>query len=204
MLNFAFLLSQSVVSRQNTSGAALPHRQGIFNTTKLPTTLVLWSIAKFYCKNAAMSKPTIWIDADACPKVVKEIVYKISGRLQVPVVLVANSGMHIPTSPLVRLVQVKQGADVADSYIVEHVEAKDIVITADLPLAALVVEKQAVALNVRGEIYTEDNVRERLSMRDFMKDLRDQGVVTGGPAAYGPKDAEKFTNAMNKILAKKL
>jgi len=151
-----------------------------------------------------MNKPTIWIDADACPKVVKEIIYKISGRLQVPVVLVANSGMHIPTSPLVRLVQVKQGADVAASYIVEHVEAKDIVITADLPLAALVVDKQAIALNVRGEIYTEDNVRERLSMRDFMKDLRDQGVVTGGPAVYGPKDAEKLTNALNKILAKKI
>ena len=147
-------------------------------------------------------KPTIWIDADACPKVVKEIIYKISARLQIPVVLVANKSMHIPLAPLIRQVTVSLGADVADSYIVEHVEENDIVITADLPLAAFIVEKNAIGLNVRGEIYTEENVRERLSMRDFMKDLRDNGLVTGGPEAFGPKDAERFTNAINKILVK--
>jgi uncharacterized protein len=147
-------------------------------------------------------KPTIWIDADACPKLVKEIIYKISQRLQLPVVLVANKSMFIPPSPLIRLVTVSLGADVADSYIVEHVKENDLVITADLPLAAFIVEKNAVGLNVRGEIYTEENVRERLSMRDFMKDLRDNGVITGGPDTFGPKDAERFTNAINKILTR--
>lgn len=149
------------------------------------------------------SKPTIWIDADACPKLVKEIIYKISGRLQIPVVLVANKTMFTPPSPLIRQVTVSLGADVADSYIVEHVLENDIVITADLPLAAFIVEKKAIGLNVRGEIYTEENVRERLSMRDFMKDLRDNGgVITGGPDTFGPKDAERFTNAINKILTR--
>jgi uncharacterized protein len=147
---------------------------------------------------------TIWIDADACPKLVKEIIFKISARLQIPVVLVANNSMFIPPSPLIRLVTVAHGADVADSYIVEHVQEKDIVITADIPLAAFVVEKNAIGLNIRGEIYTEENVREKLSMRDFMKELRDQGgLVTGGPDAFGPKDAERFTNAINKILQKR-
>lgn len=145
-------------------------------------------------------KPTIWIDADACPKLVKEIIYKISHRLQLHVVLVANKSMFIPPSPLIRQVTVKLGADVADNYIVEQVKENDIVITADLPLAAFIVEKKAIGLNIRGEIYTEDNVRERLSMRDFMKELRDNGVITGGPESFGPKDAERFTNAINKIL----
>jgi hypothetical protein len=145
-------------------------------------------------------KPTIWIDADACPKLVKEIIYKISHRLQLHVVLVANKSMFTPPSPLIRQVTVKLGADVADNYIVEQVKENDIVITADLPLAAFIVEKKAIGLNVRGEIYTEDNVRERLSMRDFMKELRDNGVITGGPESFGPKDAERFTNAINKIL----
>jgi len=145
-------------------------------------------------------KPTIWIDADACPKLVKEIIYKISHRLLLNVVLVANKSMFIPPSSLIRQVTVKLGADVADNYIVEQVKENDIVITADLPLAAFIVEKKAIGLNVRGEIYTEDNVRERLSMRDFMKELRDNGVITGGPESFGPKDAERFTNAINKIL----
>jgi len=152
-----------------------------------------------------MKKPIIWIDADACPKVIKEVIYSISQRLQLEVVLVANSSMFIPPSPLIRMVKVSAGADVADSYIVEHVEQDDIVITADIPLAALIVEKEALALNVRGEIYTEENVRERLSMRDFMKELRDSGgMQIGGPDIFGPKDKEKFTNSINRILEKKL
>ena len=152
-----------------------------------------------------MHKPTIWIDADACPKAIKEALYAISGRLQLEVVLVANSSMFIPPSPLIRLVTVKSGADMADSYIVEHVGTNDIVVTADIPLAALIVEKEAIALNVRGEIYTEENVRERLSMRDFMKELRDSsGLEIGGPESFGPKDKEKFLNSINRILVKKL
>lgn len=146
---------------------------------------------------------TIWIDADACPKVIKEVIYKISMRLQIPVILVANSSMFIPPSPLIKLVKVNAGADVADNYIVEHVVENDIVITADIPLAAFAIEKKAIALNVRGEVYTEENVREKLSMRDFMKELRDQGgLEIGGPEIFGPKDTEKFTNSINRILVK--
>jgi uncharacterized protein YaiI (UPF0178 family) len=147
-------------------------------------------------------KPTIWIDADACPKLVKEIIYKISHRLQLEIVLVANKSMFIPPSPLIRQVRVKLGADVADNYIVENVRENDIVITADLPLAAFIVEKNAIGLNVRGEIYTEDNVRERLSMRDFMKELRDSGMQTGGPEIFSPKDKELFINSIHRILTK--
>jgi uncharacterized protein len=152
-----------------------------------------------------MIKPIIWIDADACPKVIKEVLFTISARLQLEVILVANSSMYTPPSPLIKLIKVNAGADVADSYIVEHVTENDIVITADIPLAAFVVEKKAIALNVRGEVYTEENVRERLSMRDFMKELRDStGMEIGGPETFGPKDKEKFTNSINRILEKKL
>ncbi|MBI2520249.1 MAG: YaiI/YqxD family protein [Bdellovibrio sp.] len=148
-----------------------------------------------------MKKPTIWIDADACPKVIKEVIFKASARLQLEVVLVANSSMFVPQSPLIKLVKVEAGADVADSFIAANVVSFDIVVTADIPLAALIVEKQATAINVRGEIYTEENVHERLSMRNFMKELRDSGVETGGPEAFSAKDKERFANAFNKILS---
>lgn len=149
--------------------------------------------------------PIIWVDADACPKVIKEVIFNISQRLKLEVILVANKSMFIPPSPLIKMIKVSLGADVADSYIVEHINEDDIVITADIPLAAFIVEKKAIALNVRGEIYTEENVRERLSMRDFMKELRDStGMEIGGPQAFGPKDKEKFTNSINRILGKKL
>lgn len=149
-----------------------------------------------------MNKPTIWIDADACPKVIKEVIYKVSERLSLQVVLVANSSMFIPPSPLIKLIKVKAGADVADNYIVEQVQENDIVITADIPLAAFVVDKKGIAINVRGEMYTEENVKERLSMRDFMKELRDSGMEIGGPDVFDSKDKEKFTNALNRILDK--
>jgi uncharacterized protein YaiI (UPF0178 family) len=145
----------------------------------------------------------IWIDADACPKMIKEVIFKASFRLHIPVCLVANSFMSVPHGGLVTSIQVDQGDDVADFYIVEHVEEQDLVITADIPLAALIVEKNAMAINPRGELYTEENVRERLSMRDFMKDLRDNGLVTGGPAPFGAKDKELFTNSFNRILTQK-
>ncbi|RLA66961.1 MAG: YaiI/YqxD family protein [Epsilonproteobacteria bacterium] len=144
----------------------------------------------------------IWIDADACPKMVKEVIFKASFRLKVPVVLVANSYMAVPPGGLISSIQVEKGADIADFYIVENVSEKDLVITADIPLAALVVEKDATAINPRGELYTAENVRERLSMRDFMKDLRDSGVDTGGPQAFGLKDKERFANSLNRILTK--
>jgi uncharacterized protein YaiI (UPF0178 family) len=144
----------------------------------------------------------IWIDADACPKPVKELVFKASFRLNIEVTLVANSYMAVPESPHIRSIQVDQGADVADFYIAEHVSIEDLVITADIPLAAIIVEKGALAINPRGETYTEENISERLSIRDFMQELRDGGVNTGGPKAYGPKDKEMFANSLNKILTK--
>lgn len=145
----------------------------------------------------------IWIDADACPKPVKELVYKASARLNIPVVLVANSYHSVPGG-LVTSIQVDHGADVADSYIVDHLDPIDLVITADIPLAGRVVEKGALAIDPRGETYDAETISERLSMRDFMQELRDSGVQTSGPAPYSPKDKESFANALNRILAKKV
>lgn len=144
----------------------------------------------------------IWIDADACPRSIKDVVFKASHRLKVPVSMVANSYMAIPKSALITLVQVDKGDDIADFHIVENLSADDLVVTADIPLAALVVEAGATAINPRGELYTEENVRERLSVRDFMKNLRDSGVDTGGPAPFGPKDKERFANSVNTILTR--
>lgn len=148
------------------------------------------------------NKLKIWIDADACPKVIKEVIFKASFRLKIPVILVANSYISTPPDPLISSIQVEKGMDMADFYIVDHVNAIDLVITADIPLAALIVEKGAIAINPRGELYTEENVQERLSIRDFMKDLRDSGVDTGGPSSFGPKDKASFTNSLNRILTK--
>lgn len=148
-------------------------------------------------------KTKIWIDADACPKVVKEVIFKVSARLNIEVYLVANSYMNIPHSPLIKFVKVEQGADVADNYIADHLSVDDVVITADIPLASEVVKKNALAINPRGEMYDEENISERLSMRDFMQELRDGGLVTGGPDAYSNKDKISFTNSLNRILTKK-
>lgn len=142
----------------------------------------------------------IWVDADACPKAIKEILFKTSARLKIELVLVANSHQNIPMSPLITMTVVGKKLDEADQYIVEHVLKGQLVITADIPLAAFVVEKEAFALNPRGELYTEENIGEILSMRDFMKDLRDGGAVTGGPAAFSPKDVEHFANALNALF----
>ena len=144
----------------------------------------------------------IWVDADACPRAVKDIVFKASQRLKVPVCLVANNFMAIPRTPLITFIRVEKGTDVADLHIVENVAENDIVITADVPLAALVVEKGATAINPRGELYTEENARELLSIRDFMQGLRDSGVETGGPAPVGPKDKERFANSVDRLLAR--
>jgi uncharacterized protein YaiI (UPF0178 family) len=144
----------------------------------------------------------IWVDADACPKPIKEVIFKASFRLNIPVCLVANSYMSYPHGGQITSIQVDKGADVADSYIVEHLTKEDIVITADIPLAALVVGKGALAINPRGELYTEDNISERLSIRDFMQNLRDSGIDTKGPEAFNAKDKEAFANSLNKILTK--
>ncbi len=146
----------------------------------------------------------LWVDADACPKVIKEVIFKTSNRLQLPTILVANAHMQIPLSPLITFVKVDQGADVADTYIVDHAGVDDLVVTADIPLAGLIVEKGAMAINPRGELYTEENISERLSVRNFMQDLRDSGMDTGGPAAFGVKDKASFANSLNAILTKKI
>ena len=145
----------------------------------------------------------IWIDADACPKVVKEVVFKFSMRLKIEVILVANSYMNIPQSPLIHFVKVEHGADIADLYISKHCSVEDLIITADLPLAGEVVKKGALAINPRGDLYDEESICEKLSMRDFMTDLRDSGLITGGPSAFSDKDKIAFTNSLNKILTKK-
>ena len=143
----------------------------------------------------------IWVDADACPGVIKEILFRAATRHSLPVVLVANQWLRVPPSPWIRAVQVPKGFDVADSYIVEQVAAGDLVITADIPLAALVIEKQACALNPRGELYSTENIRQLLDMRNFMDTLRSSGVETGGPPAFNHADRQNFGNRLDRFIA---
>jgi uncharacterized protein YaiI (UPF0178 family) len=142
----------------------------------------------------------IWVDADACPGVIKEILFRAAERAGVLTTLVANQSMRVPPSPLIRFMRVGSGFDEADKHIVSVVGADDLVITADIPLAAAVIDKGAHALNPRGELYTRDNIRERLSMRNFMDELRGSGVATGGPAALSPRDREAFANSLDTFL----
>jgi uncharacterized protein YaiI (UPF0178 family) len=144
----------------------------------------------------------ILVDADACPNVIKEILYRASLRLKLPLILVANQPLRPPPSPLIKSIQVSAGFDVADSRIVQEVESGDLVITADIPLAAEVVEKGGFALNPRGELYTRENVRERLAMRDMMTELRDTGIETGGPSALGKSERQAFANQLDRFLAR--
>ena len=146
----------------------------------------------------------IWVDADACPKVIKEILFRASQRLSLPLTLVANQSVAVPPSSLIKAIQVQQGFDVADNYIVQQVKPGDLVITADIPLAAEVLEEGGHAINPRGELYTVNNIRERLMMRDFMSDLRSSGIQTGGPAALNQRDRQEFGNALDRFLAKHL
>lgn len=142
----------------------------------------------------------IWVDADACPKVIKEILYRVAQRKQVELVLVANQALTVPRAPGIRSVTVPQGFDVADKAIVEWAAPGDLVITADIPLAAAAVDKGALVINPRGELYTRDNVRQHLSVRNFLDDLRGAGVQTGGPAALGPRDRQAFANQLDRLL----
>lgn len=144
---------------------------------------------------------TIWVDADACPKAVKEIVYKTSLRLKINIILVANDYQTIPRSDLIKLFVVSKAFDAADNHIVEHVEIHDIVVTADIPLASQVLKKKAKAIDPRGKIYTEDNIGSILSMRDILKEFRDAGTITSGPAAFGPKDVKQFADALNRLTS---
>lgn len=145
----------------------------------------------------------IWIDADACPNVIKDILFRAAERAHIELTLVANQAMRLPPSQYIRFVQVPAGLDVADKRIVELMQAGDLVITADIPLAALVIEKNGVALNPRGELYTKENIRERLSMRNFMDELRSGGVNTGGPPTLSTKDRQLFANKLDAWIAKR-
>lgn len=142
----------------------------------------------------------IWVDADACPKVVKDILFRAAERVRVPLVLVANHPIAVPRSPHVRSVQVSGGFDVADNHIVQRMEAGDLVVTADIPLAAEVIAKGGHALNPRGELYTTENIRQRLNMRDFMEQMRSSGLVTGGPAVLNQRDRKAFADALDRLL----
>ena len=144
----------------------------------------------------------IWVDADACPKVIKEILFRAAERLAISIILVANKPLHTPPSPHIRSMVVAAGFDMADNRIVELVQPEDLVITADIPLAAAVIARDAQALNPRGEFYTRENIRERLNMRDFMDQLRSTGVPTGGPAMLSLSDRQAFANQLDRFLGK--
>jgi uncharacterized protein YaiI (UPF0178 family) len=146
----------------------------------------------------------IWVDADACPGAIKDLIFRASRRLALPVYLVANRSIHIPPSSLVRLIQVGKAPDAADHYIAAHVAPHDLVVTADIPLAAAVVDKQAMAIDPRGEIYTDENVKDRLAMRNLMQDLRTSGLVQGGPAQLAATDRQKFAAALDRSLTQLL
>ena len=144
----------------------------------------------------------IWVDADACPVVIKEILFRAATRTGVLVTLVANQYIKIPPSPNIKFLQVGAGFDVADNEIVKRLDAGDLVITADIPLASDTIEKGAHALNPRGELYTTENIRARLNMRDFMESLRASGVDTGGPPALNNNDRKAFADQLDKFLTR--
>jgi len=144
----------------------------------------------------------IWVDADACPKIIREILFRAAERTQTPLTLVANQLIPTPPSRVIRALQVPAGFDVADNEIVKRVCADDLVITSDIPLASEVIEKGAAALSPRGERFTPENIKSRLSMRDFMDSFRASGINTGGPAAMSQADRQNFANYLDSWLAK--
>lgn len=144
----------------------------------------------------------IWVDADACPNVIKQILFQAADRLQIHTTLVANQLISTPGSRYIKAIQVAAGFDVADQEIVKLVAQGDLVITSDIPLAADVLNKGAHALNPRGSFYTNENIREELSMRQFMEDLRSSGIDTGGPAAFSHADRQAFANQLDRFLSK--
>lgn len=149
-----------------------------------------------------MMSQQIWVDADACPNVIKEILYRAANRTKVMLILVANQSLQTPASPFIRSVRVSAGFDIADNYIVKEMKAGDLVISADIPLADEVIEKGGTALSPRGELYTKENIRQRLNMRDFLDTLRSSGIQTGGPAALSQADRQEFANHLDRWLAR--
>ncbi|MEJ2344186.1 MAG: YaiI/YqxD family protein [Gammaproteobacteria bacterium] len=146
----------------------------------------------------------IWVDADACPAVIKDILLRAAQRTATSVTLVANRAIHVPPSQYVKMLRVRAGFDVADNEIVKRMAAGDLVVTNDIPLAAEVIEKQGIALSPRGELYSRETIKQRLAMRDFMDTMRASGVQTGGPAGLSQRDRQSFANHLDTILRRKL
>ncbi|HUW29007.1 MAG TPA: YaiI/YqxD family protein [Sulfuriferula sp.] len=145
----------------------------------------------------------IWVDADACPGVIKDILFRAAERAQISMTLVANQLLRTPPSPYIRALQVPRGFDVADNEIVQRLQAGDLVVTADIPLAADVIEKGGHALNPRGEFYSEETIQALLTMRNFMDELRGSGVQTGGPAVFSHSDRQAFANQLDRFLTRR-
>lgn len=145
---------------------------------------------------------TIWVDADATPVAVKEILFRAAERTKTTTIFVANQFVNVPPSPFIKRMQVSAGFDVADDYIAKECQPNDLVVTADIPLASEVIDKKAIALNPRGELYTPENIKQRLNIRDFMDTMRASGVQSGGQAKYGDKEKQAFANALDRYLAK--
>jgi hypothetical protein len=143
----------------------------------------------------------IWVDADACPKVIKEILYRAAMRTKTLTILVANQPLYTPNSPFIQTKQVGSGFDVADNEIVQSMEKGDLVITADIPLADLVINNGGTAINPRGELYTKNNIKQQLSLRNFHAELRGAGMMTGGPARLGHQAVQAFANSLDKFLS---
>jgi len=144
----------------------------------------------------------IWVDADACPGAIKELIIRTARRLKIPAVFVANKVIGIPDSAYVAAVRVAMGLEVVDEYISRYAEARDFAITQDIPLASVLVPKGVTVINPRGELYTEDNIRERLSIRNFMQDIREAGGVTPGPRQFGQKEKQRFSETFDRELTK--
>lgn len=145
----------------------------------------------------------IWVDADACPKAIKEILFRAAEKRQISLTLVANKPLRTPASAYIKTILVPSGFDVADNAIAQSVSQGDLVVTADIPLASLVVDKGAQAIDPRGELYTRDNIQERLSIRNFMDGLRSGGIETGGPSSFRHKDRLAFANQLDRFLTKR-
>lgn len=142
----------------------------------------------------------IWVDADACPGTIKEILFRAAQRTEIQTTLVANQALRVPSSPFIKMLRVSPGFDVADNEIVRRVEPEDLVITSDIPLAAEVIEKGANALSPRGELFSIDTIRSRLNMRDFLDTLRASGTHTGGPPALNQSDRQQFANHLDRLI----
>jgi uncharacterized protein YaiI (UPF0178 family) len=143
----------------------------------------------------------IWVDADACPNVIKDILFRVAQKRQLALTLVANHYLKVPPSPFINMVQVSAGFDVADNYIAQQVAAGDIVVTADIPLAADIVEKNAYGINPRGTLYTKQNIKQTLTMRNFMEEMRSAGQASGGPPPLDQRDRQAFANTLDRLLS---